>query len=93
LSSTKININLQLQNEEVKIMSADQLTINSRQFLERTKTKVLISLVTFGFALCVLGWASCSGGVSNFYGIKADQSGLSNDFQKGYQAQQAGYGI
>lgn len=73
-------------------MSADTLTASSRNFFERTKSKVAISIIVSAGALLTLGFCSSTGGVSSAYGDYSKVSGLNSDVKDGYGAMQAGFG-
>mmetsp|Transcript_23421 Transcript_23421/g.24062 ORF Transcript_23421/g.24062 Transcript_23421/m.24062 type:complete len:119 (+) Transcript_23421:49-405(+) len=54
-------------------MSADSLTIKSRDFYERAKLKQVFALVLAAAGLMTLGFTSSYGGQSNFYTIQLDE--------------------
>lgn len=72
-------------------MTADTLTVTSRAFYERSKLKVVYSLVIFGFSAMLLGFSSEAAGVSDANNIDADN--LSGDAEDQAKALGAGYGI
>lgn len=73
-------------------MSADTLTITSRNFFERTKVKLALSIVTAAFGLFLLGFCSAAGGLS------ASNDQLNNNVNddhvsQSYENLSGGYGI
>jgi Ni,Fe-hydrogenase I small subunit len=72
-------------------MSADTLTVSSRNFFERTKSKVAISIIVSAAGLFALGFCSAAGGISAAYGEFADNA-PTNDQKDGDKSIQGGFG-
>ena len=61
-------------------MSADSLTVSSRNFYEMAKFKVAASIVFASLSLMLLGFCSTSGAIAQAYSIANDAKGLSMYF-------------
>ena len=70
-------------------MSADALTRSSRDFYERTKAKMFISIVLGGASLLLIGACSTSGGLS---AAEGDREANTNGDDGIHQALKSGYG-
>ncbi len=77
-------------------MSADTLTVTSRNFFERTKAKLWASIIVAGAGLMLLGFTSIAGGISQSSALQADlvDDKLTNDdeLKASYAALASGYG-
>jgi hypothetical protein len=71
-------------------MSADTLTVTSRTFYERTKTKVAISIITSAAGLMALAFCSSTGGLAASNGDLAKS--YTGDAKDAVEALQSGYG-
>mmetsp|Transcript_9937 Transcript_9937/g.14976 ORF Transcript_9937/g.14976 Transcript_9937/m.14976 type:complete len:119 (+) Transcript_9937:101-457(+) len=73
-------------------MSADSLTIKSRDFYERSKVKLVLSIVCGALGLMSLGFCTTAGGQSSFNDTMADKSN-SSESEDVYEAFSAGFGF
>jgi hypothetical protein len=60
-------------------MSADTLTLKSRNFYENTRFKVLASICLGGAGMLLLGYCSVSGGVAKSYHLMASNNSENDD--------------
>lgn len=74
-------------------MSADTLTIPSRDFYEYAKMKVAASLCFAATSVALLGLCSEYGGLSDFNGQIGETDGLSGDMEDAYNALKDSYGF
>eukprot|EP01040_Poterioochromonas_malhamensis_P007948 gene7948-8590_t len=73
-------------------MSTDTLTASTRNFYERTKGKIALSIVTAAGSLFALGYCAAAGGLSQYFSYYAKDA-ISSDYKDAYQATEAGYGF
>lgn len=73
-------------------MSADSLTIKSRDFYERAKLKQVFSLILASIGLMSLGFTSEYGGLSNYFTIEEDKAN-DDKIEEMASAQSSGYGF
>jgi len=74
-------------------MSADTLTTASRDFFERAKSKVALSIAVSALGLAFLGFTAYAGGEASAASNLADASGLSSNENHALQAIQGGSGF
>lgn len=73
-------------------MSADTLTPASRDFYERAKGKVALSIAVSAIGLAFLGFTACAGGEASAANNALDYKGLSNDEKTAHKAILGGSG-
>lgn len=71
---------------------SDTLTVTSRNFFERTRGKVALSIITAAGGLFALGYCSSAGGNSQAFSNYLKTSGLTSDMKDAFHAAEAGYG-
>eukprot|EP00349_Pseudokeronopsis_sp_Brazil_P009650 CAMPEP_0202969012 /NCGR_PEP_ID=MMETSP1396-20130829/14601_1 /ASSEMBLY_ACC=CAM_ASM_000872 /TAXON_ID= /ORGANISM="Pseudokeronopsis sp., Strain Brazil" /LENGTH=127 /DNA_ID=CAMNT_0049696063 /DNA_START=26 /DNA_END=409 /DNA_ORIENTATION=- len=74
-------------------MSADTLTPASRDFYERAKSKVALSITVSAVALAFLGFCSFAGGEASAAGNHLQQDNLTDNIKNAYQSIQGGSGF
>eukprot|EP01038_Epipyxis_sp_PR26KG_P007678 gene7678-10448_t len=74
-------------------MSADTLTVTSRTFFERTKVKLVLSIVASAAALMLLGFCSTSGGLSAAQNNLLQKTYGDDHLQNSVAALAGGYGF
>lgn len=74
-------------------MSADTLTVESRAFFERSKSKVSVSLWYGAAAIVFLGFCAAAGGMAAAYNNVTDSSvNNSSELEDAYTSFKGGYG-
>lgn len=74
-------------------MSADTLTVESRAFFERSKSKVAVSLWYSAAAVVFLGFCAAAGGMASAYNNVSDSSlNLPSEIEDAYTSFKGGYG-
>eukprot|EP01033_Poteriospumella_lacustris_P011778 gene11779-8388_t len=75
-------------------MSADTLTVESRAFFERSKSKVSVSLWYGAAAIVFLGFCAAAGGMAAAYNNVTDSSvNNSSEVEDAYTSFKGGYGF
>eukprot|EP01033_Poteriospumella_lacustris_P011780 gene11780-8390_t len=74
-------------------MSADTLTPASRDFYERAKGKVALSIAVSAIGLAFLGFTACAGGEASAANNSLDYDNLSSDQKASYHAILGGSGF
>uniref|UniRef100_A0A7S0SSU5 Uncharacterized protein n=1 Tax=Chromulina nebulosa TaxID=96789 RepID=A0A7S0SSU5_9STRA len=74
-------------------MSSDTLTISSRAFYERTKIKMVASILVAALGLMLLGFASTAGGNAQSNNLLQQRTITDDNVKQSFQALTGGYGF
>jgi hypothetical protein len=74
-------------------MSADSLSPSSRNFYERVKSKMVMSIFTGALGLLFLGFCATTGGQSQANADLGDKDNLDDHTADSYDALTTGYGF